>query len=609
MAGNPVIGVDVIAKLDGFRAELAKIPGIGAEEAQALAARMNKELRALTRAQATANKGMAQGFDHARGAAQNLQAQIFDIGTSLQGGQNPLTILAQQGPQVAQALMGAGGGMAALKAAMVSTAAVVGPIVVVLGAGYAAWKAYNEESDRAATIAANAAAVHKALGPILDDTRNKLVDLAEAEGRLSESEADRVRNSIRGLAQWRGAMDESIQKLDDLREKQTGLWTAVVDNVGNFAAKMGPLGTVGGRMWDGLTTSSEEYGVEIAALDKEIAKSIGVLGENVDVTNDLAVATDKATASKRAAADAEKEWAKAWRESLAIMAEDTQRVREVEAGLLRMSEAGHAAAVVQMDDWQTIEDATTRQLAALQATYQATALLADTDQQRMDALREFSAAKVEIQNAEAWQLQALREKQAEQSRKDFEREMDQARRLSEERIGYAMATAGQVEAIASEVAARGGEAAMFAAGVAKASAIFQIGVDTAAAIVKGMAIFGPPPSPPGIAAIVAATSIGAAQAALVASEPLPKFHSGGEVTADLLPGEFVVNRQGVSAAGRDQLHNMNAGISPQPTIYTVSIYRHTRQVQKWKRDGLSAGDPIVQRIDSGRILGHRTDRG
>jgi hypothetical protein len=62
-------------------------------------------------------------------------------------------------------------------------------------------------------------------------------------------------------------------------------------------------------------------------------------------------------------------------------------------------------------------------------------------------------------------------------------------------------------------------------------------------------------------------------------------------------------------SGDDALGKANAGIAPQATIISVSMYRHTRQVQRWKRDGLNAGDPIVTRIDAGRLLGHRTDRG
>lgn len=56
----------------------------------------------------------------------------------------------------------------------------------------------------------------------------------------------------------------------------------------------------------------------------------------------------------------------------------------------------------------------------------------------------------------------------------------------------------------------------------------QIAIDTASAIVKGIAQFGPPPSPLGIAAIASAGIIGAAQAAIVASS---KFEgTAGSIT-------------------------------------------------------------------------------
>lgn len=60
----------------------------------------------------------------------------------------------------------------------------------------------------------------------------------------------------------------------------------------------------------------------------------------------------------------------------------------------------------------------------------------------------------------------------------------------------------------------------------KQAALFQIGVNTAAAVLKGIAQFGPPPSPPGIAAIATALATGAIQAAIVASRPLPAFKDG-----------------------------------------------------------------------------------
>jgi hypothetical protein len=45
-------------------------------------------------------------------------------------------------------------------------------------------------------------------------------------------------------------------------------------------------------------------------------------------------------------------------------------------------------------------------------------------------------------------------------------------------------------------------------------------------VLKGISQFGPPPSPPGIAAIAAAIATGAAEAAIVAATPIPQFKDG-----------------------------------------------------------------------------------
>ena len=57
----------------------------------------------------------------------------------------------------------------------------------------------------------------------------------------------------------------------------------------------------------------------------------------------------------------------------------------------------------------------------------------------------------------------------------------------------------------------------------KALRIAQVAIDTATAIVKGIAQFGPPPSPAGIAAIASAAIIGATQIAAIAAQ---KYQSG-----------------------------------------------------------------------------------
>jgi hypothetical protein len=88
--------------------------------------------------------------------------------------------------------------------------------------------------------------------------------------------------------------------------------------------------------------------------------------------------------------------------------------------------------------------------------------------------------------------------------------------------------------------------------------IGQAAIDTAAAIVKGIAQFGPPPSPAGIAAIASAALIGATQIAAIAST---KYQSGTAPTFD--------TGGGVSAgAGSAALGGQNANTNTQQTDLT-----------------------------------------
>ena len=83
----------------------------------------------------------------------------------------------------------------------------------------------------------------------------------------------------------------------------------------------------------------------------------------------------------------------------------------------------------------------------------------------------------------------------------------------------------------------------------------QAGIDTASAILQAIAQFGPPPSPIGIAAIIAATAIGATQMAVIGKQQF-KANRGGVVPGQassvdrvnslLSPGEMVINSNSAS---------------------------------------------------------------
>lgn len=135
---------------------------------------------------------LAGGMDAAGYAAGNLRFQMFDVGQSLAMGMNPMMVLAQQGPQVAQAFTQAsqaGAGMGAtIKAALGPLAAAgpimlaVAPAVLAAGAAYLYLSAQLEEAEEKATkMAATASIAAEANATWKSGTR----DLADEIGLLS----------------------------------------------------------------------------------------------------------------------------------------------------------------------------------------------------------------------------------------------------------------------------------------------------------------------------------------------------------------------------------------------------------------------------------------
>lgn len=76
----------------------------------------------------------------------------------------------------------------------------------------------------------------------------------------------------------------------------------------------------------------------------------------------------------------------------------------------------------------------------------------------------------------------------------------------------------------------------------KEVALFRVAINMAGAILKGIEIFGPPPSPPGIAAIAFATAIGLVQAGIILSKKIPEFKEG------------VLRLQGPGTGTSDSIH-------------------------------------------------------
>ncbi len=126
-------------------------------------------------------------------------------------------------------------------------------------------------------------------------------------------------------------------------------------------------------------------------------------------------------------------------------------------------------------------------------------------------------------------------------------------------------------------------------------------------------MFGPPPSPVGIAASAGVIAIGAAQVAAVASQK-PPFHIGGIIPAapgkqgvmiNALPGESVLNREATAGLGAEGVSALNSGSGMGGGVTIEMVYKH-RIFDNFVSDNISKGGPLRNAIKSGRRVGHRS---
>ena len=124
---------------------------------------------------------------------------------------------------------------------------------------------------------------------------------------------------------------------------------------------------------------------------------------------------------------------------------------------------------------------------------------------------------------------------------------------------------GEIEAGEKILASRR-KASRQAAIASRGAALFGVGVNAAEAVLKSFALFGPPPSPAGIAGAISAGVAAATQTASILAAPLPSFFRGSSRTqeglASLHKDEAVLNARATEALGRPIVDALNAGLAP-----------------------------------------------
>ncbi len=591
---NNVVTLTYRADLKQLQKQLATFSDIQAAEARKLVNDLNRSLRAAEKANEEMGGGgkrAAKGLRQTTAAASNLQAQLFDIGTGLQGGQNPLTILAQQGPQIAQVFTGGAKATAVLKAAMTGLVAVVGPVATVIGAGALAWKLYNAESDRAEHLTQMQGDAYTRLTPLIDMTEAATLRLQVATGELTKTQAEQIESSTRALEAFRDATKETRTQLAELRKEQGSVGTQLVD-FGEKVLDVVDIAGVNTAIFKRLTTSSADLQDQITVLAGAEEHAITVLRRGSDATREAIDLEDKAsrgrktlTTQTREATAAHREFVAAWRESLAIMDEDTRLTLERVGAIDQLRTMAAEATQARVEGIDKVTAAEQKQLASALALFQLAVKNAEAgeagDAARLEAIEAFETAQTEIRAAAIAERSAIESEAADAARRDAEvtaRAISTAYGTAASQIAGATATAAQV--IADGFADSNREAAAGAIAVAKAAGITQVAIDTALAVSNISANWAA--APPVVAALSAgAIALGAAQAGVIAAQGVT-FHAGGiaggttmhsdEVPATLLRGEPVLTRQAGDMLGEQGVNDLNAGRMPIQTIVIEQRY-------------------------------------
>lgn len=547
------VGIDIVARLDNFKAELAKIPGIGQAEARTLASKLSKEIKSAEKAAKDARgatdklKDSVGAFGDKAGAvgssAGKLAGALSLLGPGAGDAARNVADFADVGEVAASAAE-------ALGVSIGTMAAALGVVTVALGAGYLAWRSYNEDSEQAAVIAADVSAAYAAMQPILDSTRMATLDLAIATGQLSELEGALAKNRLRAGEAFRSSTKEAADKLKELRKEQGSYLTQAVDMVQSFGEQYDWLGLTTAA-FDGVTTSSAELQQRIDALHGTIATTAEATRENVTQTEKLIRAQDGNRKSSRSAATATREQKDATLELVAAQRREAEafaaKLAAVEAAEARAGEIVKASGDFRLSAMDRLDEKERETLAAYAEQAKAGAMLQeDIERGKTQIAANYAEQRGMLVQAEIETTRGSLETlvtQLDQMQADA---LNQRRQVARETLSASGDLFGGVSELAEMAAERQGEAnkkqAMTLFVVGKAAALAQAAVNTFLAVSKAN------PNP---IAMTAAAVIGAAQVAGIASTPPPSFNDTSGVQQMGVRGNVSLAAGDYFAAARD----------------------------------------------------------
>lgn len=607
------------AGADAAKVEQARVAIIEAGAKRIAAARAREV--AATKATAASLDTVARNMKGLAGSARNVAVQLPDVFTQLAAGTPVAQVLAQQGLQVVQVEMLNTSGVAAqlgvTMSGMAAAFLTVGlPAVAALGAAYVIFSRQLEEAEaKAAAMAKTSGAVSKAHNELeaaveavalehgkVTGTLDSITAAQEKRDKAVKKAAEAERRAAAAVLAHAKAQKEQAEGQEEVAAATKALARARQQHT---------------RLLAGANTREREalkQSAEIAEYQRERAESEETLRRR----------EEERTRATQAAAKAD--------------AEALRLIRERSAASDRLAAISARSSLVVLEGEARVNEEYRRRLAQIAELERVSGDHINADVARATSRLEFEKRLADLRERNAAKTAAHENRLAQQTERARQQAMQESMDLAGQLASTVSAGASatydrQVENLArlQDYQARSSEyltehqkkqldervkdqrrAAANAFNASQAAAAAEAAVQTALAVSKALAA-----APPPFNFVLAGTALagGLAQQAAI-QRAQPAFHQGGEVLAPdeqqavVRAREFVLNPTGREMMGDDALERANAGQSPRGggEVVAVSVYKHTRQVDRWKRDGLNAGDPIARAIDRGRLVGLRSNR-
>ena len=545
---NEVIGIDIKVSLEQLKQQLATLgPGME-KEAAAMTAALAKEIKKQERAMRDAAKASASVRSESVKAAGDAAEDAGTKFDKLAKAAGPLGgVLSRVSPEA--------GAMAATLAGLTSTAeglaaglgttmaGAVGAMSAVLAPAAIAVALLTANMQYEAAQAEASAAAHKSLNEAIQFTKelaagtaDAMLDLKVKVGQLAPEEAA-YQKAVKAVTVEFEKQDAATEAAIEARKALGGEWGAEVKGLRDAQAE---------------TKKQAEARLLLLAADKEWAAEVRKSAEFVD-------ARDKAAKAASAA-----EAAAAQQRTADAAAQEEEIARIAAAQDLAYAQTFEHEERKRQEKWATARES----VAAAQA--------------EVDAAAKSAEKQVEIAKD-----QAMREQKIKGS-------------LASSAMSLLASTEDSLMLHAKKMGKENKKAAKDAFAVAQVVASSSAIVNTALAITNALATI---TGPAAFVAAGAAAVMGGIQVASILAEK-PSFHSGGvvggsangqgEVSARLLPGEALLNRQATNALGPSGVAALNSGAS----MGAVSLRIGRLEAREIVRTDVAAGGLIVRTAKS-----------